>query len=121
MYRLEGPVKGGRRFIAIAQGHVQHFLPVLQIRRRPGHAPPADVLAKRDSGQVRKHPLKVVGGTARQPAKLLWVDVPIQVCFQIGQRLVPVVQPIHTIPSLSQKYTAFCRRCPLCFRAGKKR
>ena len=38
MNRLEGPVEGGGRVIAVPQGHMEDLLPCPQVRRRPGHA-----------------------------------------------------------------------------------
>ena len=104
---LEGPVEGSGGIVAVPQSHIQHLVPLPQVCRCMGHSAAADILLQGYTGQVGEHPLKVVGRTAGQPAQFLQADLTIQILFQMIQRFVPALQPIHNIHSLRSSIPLF--------------
>ena len=97
---LKGPVEGGGRAVAVPQRHVYNPLPALQVRRRPGHPPPPEVLRQRHPRQQPKHPLKVVGGAAGDFRRLAQVGS-LQALLQILHSPVQTVHPFHMPRSFS--------------------
>ena len=95
MDALKGPVKCGRRRIAVFQGDIDDFLSIHQIHGSQGHPPAPDIFRKRNPCHIPEHPLKMISGTAGCPAQLLIADFFRKMLFDIGNCLVQAFNPFH--------------------------
>lgn len=100
MDSLKGPVEGGGRAVAVFHRRVHNPLPALEVRRRPGHFPAAEVLRQRDPRQQPEHPLKVVGGAAGDFRRLPRIRL-LQMLLQVFHSPVQTLYPFHVPRSFS--------------------